>query len=209
MRIWAPLAGLAVVIAACGFAANSRGSSSTMTAAEALHQARADGFTRPGRASGGSYLCGAHRVDIGPANPTGQYADYQVPSYGLEFGDRRAPPDKEDTAQIGMTVLMFRDANSAARCARAGLYVTQHQPVDSRGFSLGRPVKTYPYRMITPTTAETHMHGPNARGQVPGTDGYYETWLSYGRVLAFGLAYNAKNALVVRTDLDRIARQIA
>jgi hypothetical protein len=28
-------------------------------------------------------------------------------------------------------------------------------------------------------------------------------------VLALGLAYNPKNALVARTDLDRIARQIA
>ena len=44
---------------------------------------------------------------------------------------------------------------------------------------------------------------------MPGTDGYPETWLSYGRVLAFGLAYNAKDAEVLRTDLDRIARQIA
>jgi hypothetical protein len=53
------------------------------------------------------------------------------------------------------------------------------------------------------------MHGPNGRGQEPESDGYYETWLSYGGVLAFGSANNAKNALVVRTDLDRIARQIA
>jgi hypothetical protein len=209
MRIWALLAGLAVVIAGCGFAADSRGSSSTMTATEALHQARADGFTRPARKAGESYRCDPHRIDVGPANPTGDYADYQVPSYGLEFGDRRAPPDKEDTARIAMTVLVFRDANSATRCARAGLYMTQHQPVHSTAFLPGRSTQTFPYRMITPTTAETHMHGPDAVGQLPMTDGYYETWLSYGRVLAFGLAYNAKHALVMRTDLDRIARQIA
>jgi hypothetical protein len=209
MRIWAPLAGIAVVVVVCGFAADSWASPATMTAAEALHQARADGFTRPALESGESYLCDAHRIDVGPADPAGRYADYQVPAYGLGFGDHRAPPDKQDTAQIVMTVLAFRDANHAARCAPAGLYPTQHQPVDSRAFSLGRPAKTYPYRMIAPTTAETHMHGPNARGQEPGTDGYYETWLSYGRVLAFGLASNAKNAPVVRSDLDRIARQIA
>jgi hypothetical protein len=209
MRIWAPLAGLAVVIAASGFAADSKGSSSTMTAAQALHQARADGFTRPGLESGQSYLCDAHRIDVGPANPTGQYADYQVPSYGLGFGDRRAPLEKDDTGQIVMTVLVFRDANHAARCAQAGLYMTEHQPVHSTAFLLGRSTQTFPYRMISPTTAETHMHGPYAVGQLPTTDGYYETWLSYGRVLAFGSAQNAKNALVVRTDLDRIARQIA
>jgi hypothetical protein len=209
MRIWAPLAGLAVVIAACGFAADSRGSSATMTAAEALHQAGADGFTQPALESGESYLCDAHRIDVGPANPTGQYADYQVPSYGLGFGDRRASFEKDDTGQIAMTVLVFSDANSATRCAQAGLYMTEHQPVDSTAFVLGSSGKTYPYRMITPTTAEIHMHGPHAAGQEPGTDGYYETWLSHGRVLAFGLAYNEKNALVVRTHLDRIARQIA
>jgi hypothetical protein len=128
---------------------------------------------------------------------------------GLGFGDRRAPLEKDDTGQIAMTVLVFRDANLAARCAQAGLYLTEHQPVDSSAALLGRPTKTYPYKMITPTTVETHMHGPHAAGQEPGTDGYYETWLSHGRVLAFGLAYNAKNALVMRTDLDRIARQIA
>jgi hypothetical protein len=86
--------------------------------------------------------------------------------------------------------------------------LTEHQPVDSSAALLGRSTKTYPYKMITPITVETHMHGPHAAGQ-EGTDGYYETWLSHGRMLAFGLAYNAKNALVMRTDLDRIARQIA
>ena len=109
-----------------------------------------------------------------------------------------------------MAVLVFRDANLAAGCARAGLYMTQHQPVDSwRVLCSGCPAKAYPYRMITPTTAETHMHGPKARGQVAGTDGYYETWLTHGRALAFGSAYNEKDAEVLRTDLDRIANQIA
>ena len=87
--------------------------------------------------------------------------------------------------------------------------MTQHQPVDPSAALLGRPTKTYPYKMITPTTVETHMHGPNAAGQLPGTDGYYETWLSHGRALAFGSTYNAKDAAVLRTDLDRIAREIA
>ena len=82
-------------------------------------------------------------------------------------------------------------------------------PVDSSAFLLGRPPKTYPYRMITPTTVETHWHGREARGQVAGTDGYHETWLSHGRALAFGSAFNAKDAEVLRTDLDRIASQIA
>ena len=108
-----------------------------------------------------------------------------------------------------MLVLVFRDADFAARCARAGLYMTEHQPVDSRAFLLGRPTKTYPYKMISPTTVETHQHGPKAVGQLPATDGYYETWLSHGRAVAFGFAFNAKDAEVLRTDLDRIASQIA
>ena len=103
-----------------------------------------------------------------------------------------------------MTVLVFPDANDAVRCARAGLYMTQHHPIDSRAYALGHLGRTFPYRMITPTTAETHMHGPNARGQEPGTDGYYETWFSYGRVLAFGLANSATTGSPARSP-DNVA----
>ena len=208
MRILTVLLAIALVVLVAGVVAGSS-SHATLTASQAVDQARRDGFTRPGLLDKESYLCDPHRVDIGPAEPSGQYADYRVPEYGLAFGDRRVPPDQDNTARIGLTVLVFHDANVAARCASAGLYMTEHQPVDSRAFLLGRATKTYPYRMITQTTAETHMHGPSARGQEPGTDGYYETWLSHGRVLAFGSAYNARDAEVLRDDLDRIARQIA
>jgi hypothetical protein len=208
MRILTGLLAIALVVLVAGVVAGSS-SQATLTASQAVDQARRDGFTRPTLQGKGSYLCGAQRFDIGPADPTGQYADYRVPSYGLELGDRRVPPDKDNTGRILMLVLVFRDAGFAARCAHAGLYMTEHQPVDSSAFLLGRPTKTYPYRMITPTTVETHWHGREARGQVAGTDGYYETWLSHGRALAFGSAFNAKDAEVLRTDLDRIASQIA
>jgi hypothetical protein len=208
MRILSVLLAIALVVLVAGFVAGSS-SHATLTAFQAVDQARRDGFTRPTLQGKESYLCGAQRFDVGPAHPSGQYADYRVPSYGLEFGDRRVPPDKDNRGRILMLMLVFHDANLAARCAHAGLYMTEHQPVDSSAFLLGRPTKTYPYRMITSTTVETHMHGPTARGQVAGTDGYYETWLTHGRALAFGSANNAKDAEVLRTDLDRIARQIA
>jgi hypothetical protein len=207
MRILTVLLTIVLVVLVAGVVAGSS-SHATLTASQAVDQARRDGFTRPILHGRESYLCSAQRFDVGPAEPTGQYADYRVPSYGLEFGDRRVPPDKDNTARIGMTVLVFPDANLAAGCARAGLYMTQHQSVDPSAALLGRPTKTYPYKMITPTTVETHMHGPNAAGQLPGTDGYYETWLSHGRAVAFGFADNRRNALVLRADLDRVAREI-
>jgi hypothetical protein len=43
-----------------------------------------------------------------------------------------------------MTVLVFPDANDAVRCARAGLYMTQHHPIDSRAYALGRLGRTFP-----------------------------------------------------------------
>ena len=119
------LLAIALVVLAGVVAGSS--SPGTLTASQAVDQARKDGFTRPWLLDKESYLCDAHRFDVGPAEPSGQYADYRVPSYSLAFGDRRVPPDQDNTARIGMTVLVFRDANLAARCARAGLYMTEHR----------------------------------------------------------------------------------
>jgi hypothetical protein len=63
--------------------------------------------------------------------------------------------------------------------------------------------------MITPTTVETAHARPQGAGQLPGMDGYYETWLSHGRAVPLGFADNRKNALVIRADLDLVAREMA
>jgi hypothetical protein len=198
------LAGLAVTAAAAGCAGGGSGSHSTLTAAQALHQASRDGFTRAGRGPRGeSWQCTARSTKVGPAQTTGRYANYRRPVYTIEFGDRRAPPANDNTGRIAMAVFVFADARFAARCARAGIYTSEHYPV-----VLGRS-KTLPYKLIAGTTVETHMH----KGQVPGEvfprDGQYETYLASGRAFAIGLAYTEHDSRIVQGDLARIAAEIS
>ena len=65
-----------------------------------------------------------------------------MPCSPLVNGSRRQAND--DAAGSVWRVLVFRDANSAARCARAGLYVTQHQPVIQELFNSGDPARRTP-----------------------------------------------------------------
>lgn len=198
------LAGLAVTAAAAGCAGGGSGSHSTLTAAQALHQARTDGFIRAGRGpQGESWQCSARSSKIGPAQTTGKYADYKRPVYTIEFGDRRAPPTGDNTGRIAMAVLVFADARFAARCAHAGIYTSEHYPV-----ALGAS-KTLPYKLIAETTVETHKHKRGLPGAVFPSDGQYETYLASGRVYAIGLAYSEHDSRIVQQDLTRIAAQIS
>jgi hypothetical protein len=88
-----------------------------------------------------------------------------------------------------MAVFVFADDGFAARCARAGIYTSEHQPVDPHAAALGRRSKTFPYKLIAATTVETHMHRVNAPGAVFPSDGQYETYLASGRAFAIWLAY--------------------
>ena len=201
------LAGLAVtaVLAACA----GGGSGSALTAAQALHQARTDGFTRAGHGPRESWQCRARTAKIGPPQPTGQFADYTRSVYSIEFGDRRVPPTSDNTARIGMAVFVFADADFAARCAHAGIYTSEHQPVHPDAVALGQRSKTFPYKLIGETTVETHMHKRDAPGAVFPSDGQYETSLANGRVFAIGLAYTEHDSRIVQQDLARIAAQIS
>ena len=181
----------------------------TLTAAQALHQARADGFTGVVRAGGESWHCSAHASDIGPAQTTGRYAAYRRTRYGLEFGDRRVPNTKDNTARIGMSVLVFRDAHLAARCAAAGMYADEHQPVEPDASFEGLPTKTFRYKLIAGTTVESHMHKSGLPGTEFPSDGQYDTFIARGRVLALGLAYTAHDSQIVQSDLTRLAEEIA
>ena len=198
------LAGLAVAAAAPGCAGGGSGSHSTLTANQALHQARTDGFTGAGRGpQRESWQCTARSTRLGPPQTTGRYANYRRPVYTIEFGDRRAPPTSDNTGRIAMAVFVFADARFAARCARAGIYTSEHYPV-----ALGR-LKTLPYKLIARTTVETHMHKVSVPGEVFPNDGQYETFLASGRALAIGLAYTAHDSRIVQEDLARIAAEIS
>jgi hypothetical protein len=203
------LAGLAVTAAAAGCAGGGSGSHSTLTAAQALHQARTDGFTQAVRGPRGeSWQCSARSSKIGPAQTTGKYAGYRRPVYTIEFGDRGAPPTNDNTGRIAMAVFVFADAGLAARCAHAGIYTSEHYPVHPEAVALGNS-KTLPYKLIAGTTVETHMHKRDLPGAVFPSDGQYETFIASGRAFAIGLAYTEHDSRIVQRDLARIAAEIS
>jgi hypothetical protein len=203
------LAGLAVTAVSAGCAGGGSGSHSALTAAQALHQARTDGFTNAGHGPRESFECSARTSKVGPPQPTGQYANYKRPVYTIEFGDRHAPPTSDNTARIAMAVFVFADADFAGRCAHAGIYASEHQPVHPDAVASGSGSKTFPYKLIAGTTVETHMHKRGLPGAVFPSDGQYETYLASGRVYAIGLAYSEHDSRIVQQDLTRIAAQIS
>ncbi len=208
VRLRTLLSGLAVTAVAAGCAGGGSGSHSALTAAQALHRARTDGFTRAGHGPRESLECSARTSKVGPPQPTGRYADYKRPMYTIEFGDRRAPPTRDNTGRIAMAVFVFADTGFAARCAHAGIYTSEHQPIHPDAVAVGRRSKTFPYKLIGETTIETHMHKRDARGAVFPSDGQYETYLANGGVYATGLAYTEHDSRIVQQDLARIAAEI-
>jgi hypothetical protein len=185
MRAWLAALGLTAVAAGCigsGSAAHA-----PLTGAQALHEAKADGFTGvTHRYIVVSWRCEAHSIQQGPPKPTGRYANYQRATYVVRFGDRRVPPTSDDTGRISMVVYVFKTAALPARCARGGMYSDEHRSPPSR------------YKVIAPGTVE--LHAPH---------GIYDTFLAEGDVLGLGLAYNKQDSQIVQADLARIAQQIS
>jgi hypothetical protein len=94
----APIAAVALVAVAAGCFGGSGASARTLTASEAVHEARADGFSRVSRSAGASWRCGARSADTGPTTTVGQYASYRRASYALQFADKLLPNVDDDTA---------------------------------------------------------------------------------------------------------------
>jgi len=179
------------------------GSSShaTLTATQAIARARANGFINPvRRPPGESWRCAPHEIATGPVQTTGRYAKYARPVYSIEFGDKRAPAGADDTARIGMIVVVFHSAKFAAACAQAE--IETGKTVRSHG-------KVMPYKVISSTTIEHGMRPPNTPGSPPGETGEFDTYLADGGAFALGIAYNAHDSQIVQDDLARIAREIA
>lgn len=198
MARWTCIGIVAGVLAAAGCAGGSD-RHATLTASQALHQARADGFVRVRSGPNGSWRCAPHEFDIGPAQTTGRYSRYARPVYSVEFGDTRAPAHAGNTARIGMVIDVFRSAAFAARCAEAG--IESERSASSHG-------KPLPYRVISATTIEHGMHRADTPGNTPGATGQFDTWLADGRAFAWGLAYNLHDSRIVQEDLARLAHEI-
>jgi hypothetical protein len=129
--------------------------------------------------------------------------------YSIQFGDRHAPPTSDNTGRIAMAVFVFNEAGFAARCAHAGIYTAEHQPVNPDAVASGGRSKTFPYKVIAGTTVESHMHKRGLPGAVFPSDGQYETYIASGRAFAIGLAYSEDDSRIVQRDLARIAAEIS
>ena len=105
-------------------------------------------------------------------------------------------------------MVVFSDARLAARCAAAGIYADEHQPIDLTAAARAA-YEDVPVQGDRGTTVESHMHKSGLPGSVFPSDGQYETFIARGRVLALGLAYTAQASKIVQSDLDRLAGEIA
>jgi hypothetical protein len=196
--ILAPAAAVLIAAAACVGGSSSH---ATLTEAQAIAQARADGFADPVRRPPvESWRCAPHEIDIGPVQTTGRYARYTRPLYSIELGDKRAPTFADRTARIGMIVNVFHSADFAAACAKAEMQT------ETSLTSHGKPV---PYKVISATTIEHGMHPAGPPGSRPGQTGQFVTSLADGRVFALGIAYNEHDSRIVQDDLARLAHEIA
>ena len=197
MRRWVGLAGLATLGAVAAGCMSGGSPHGTLSASDALAQARKDGFLKPARVSRPPvYECSRHRFERAVTS-SGRFSEYRRPSYALVFTDRHVPVTF-DTVRVAMLITVFPDAATAARCARAGIFQAMHIPTNSSS------------RLIDPTTVLSVMHAPNAPGfEVPDDTGQYNTFIAHSRVFAQGLAYNEPHSKIVRQDLERLAAEIA
>ena len=100
---------------------------STLSASDALAQARADGFVRPVRdTQPPSYKCVGHFVNVGLRSPPAGTPATSAPATPWRSTTRRVPPGPENVARIAMLVIVFRDAATAAECARAAIFSEMH-----------------------------------------------------------------------------------
>jgi hypothetical protein len=172
------------------------GSHHALIASQAIAQAKKQGFVQvrrlpnrqTWRCSGGK----SPALEFGP-NPGDPRHAYVRPRYWFLVGDRRLPVAANGSARVLMAVVVFPTAADAARCARAGLYYAEHMPTGP-----APSAQTEPYRRIDGTTV--------AWGDRPTN---FETYIARGQVLADGLAHNAHDSAIIRTDLLRLANQTA
>ena len=195
MRRWADVAALAALAALAGGCLGGGSQHATLSASDALAQARADGFVNPRRVRSVAWRCDGKTWDQARPGEAGPGGHFVVSSYDVVFDDKRVPVQPDSTARIAMTVVVFPDAATARRCADALIYQATHA---------GPAV---PFKVIDPTTVQTH---PDARGvEFPEDAGEYNTSFAHGRVFAIGFAHNRAHWKIVRADLERLAAEIA
>jgi hypothetical protein len=203
MRSWA---GLAVVAALGAVAAGCMGGGhhGTLSANDALTQARSDEFVKGSIAKRPpTYRCAEREFELG-ISTSGRYAGYVRPTYQLEIDDSRVHNGPGNVARIAMLVTVFPDAATAKACAAAGVYLDLH-PDPTFGGSA-----RLPRRQIDSKTVVIDEHRAGRAGDSFNDDtGQYDVFFSDGRVFAQGRASNVPHMKIVRDDLERLAAEIA
>ncbi len=167
MRRWVGLAVLAILGAVAAGCLGGGSQHTTLSASDALAQARADGFAKPKRVGSVAGRCDGETWDQARPDEVGTDAHFVVSNYDLVFDDKRVPLVSDNTARIAMMVVVFPDAATARRCADALIYQVMHAG------------PSVPYKVIDSTTVQTH---PNARGvEFPEDAGEYNTSFARGR----------------------------
>jgi len=204
MRRWAApavVAALGVVAAGCLGGGSQH---ATLSATDALAQARKDGFVNPKHVRSVAWRCDGKTWDQARPDAVGADAHFVVSNYELVFDDKRVPLESDNTARIAMLVVVFPDAGMARRCANSFVYQSTHSPSDP-----SNPTRPHiPYKVIDSTTVEMHPHAPGS-AVFPEDTGDYNTMLARGRVFGLGFSRNMPHAKIVRQDLDRLAAEIA
>jgi hypothetical protein len=204
MRRWAApavVAALALVVAGCLGGGSQR---ATLSATDALAQARKDGFVNPKHVRSVAWRCDGKTWDQARPDAVGADAHFVVSNYELVFDDKRVPLESDNTARIAMLVVVFPDAGMARRCANSFVYQSTHSPSDP-----SNPTGPHiPYKVVDSTTVEMHPHAPGSE-VFPEDTGDYNTMLARGRVFGLGFSRNMPHAKIVRADLERLAAEIA
>lgn len=202
MRRWAGLAVLAVLGAVTAGCVGDASHHPTLSAKEALAQARSDGFVRPVRYNQLlTYLCAEHQFVVGTST-SGRYAGYTRPTYQLEFDDSRVHVGPGNVARIAMVITVFPEPRRPA--VRPGWDLPRHASVTSQR------ERTPLAHDVDPTTIVIDKHEAGRRGDSFRDDtGQYDTFFAQGRVFAQGLAANVPHSKIVREDLERLAAEIA
>jgi hypothetical protein len=197
----AAVAALGAVAAGC---LGGGGHHGTLSASDALAQARSDEFVKASIATRPpTYRCAGRAFELGTST-SGRYAGYVRPTYQLAIDDSRVRNGPGNVGRIGMVVTVFPDAATAKACARAGIYLDLHpDPAFGTSARLSR-------RQIDATTVVIDEHKAGRAGDSFKDDtGQYDVFLASGRVFAQGLAYNVPHMRIVRDDLERLAAEIA
>lgn len=210
-------AGVATVIVLLALAAHSHRSPvppSVASQAEAVSIAKGDGY----KVQAGTYgthplTCTHRRLDFGSILPGAPLAAGAImPRYILSITDHKLHPIVHHYGPSGGGILLLLALPSAAdarRCAAAGIYGAQHQPVLAPTPQGQQPGTTLHYKMFSPVTVDVNPHSANAPGYGSGTTGEFDTYIAQGRVLAIGTTYNEAQAAIAEADLRRLLSQIA